>query len=326
MTNLLRSALRPRVVRPVLFATASTALLCTAFVLGSSLSRSEIRVMPPPVIVPPPRVTVAPAPVVLPPTPVVVAAPAPPPPPPPPPAPQPRAVVPMLDAGCVISTDSPTNPTCAWDDGFPAISADGTLIATKYTPPMGGSDLDALSIHFIDPKTSRVVRDSVIVTPDESARIRFPPNGAPQDAQAEARQLQQRQRLMTTIYRRVAAVQRTLDAERFRTLHALGSARTSMGGEVTPSQRGPDPVYAEIVGTTARIIDSAASQVLWRGEFWAAGPTRAKADTSECGNWVPWSIELWWDPATRHVLATQTYRTGGCMCPDVPVETVQQMR
>jgi hypothetical protein len=26
------------------------------------------------------------------------------------------------------------------------------------------------------------------------------------------------------------------------------------------------------------------------------------------------------------VLALQTYRTGGCMCPDVPTETVQPLR
>lgn len=231
----------------------------------------------------------------------------------------------MLAAGCVIHTDGATNPICAWDDGFPAISEDGTLIATKPPPPSAGSDLEALSIHFIDTKTSRVVRDSVIVTTEESAQIRYPANVPPENAQSEAKQLKERQRLLATIYRRVAVVQQTLDAQHFRTLHELGAARTSMGDEQPPSQRGPDPVYAEIVGTTARIIDSAASQVLWRGEFWADEPKRSRGDTSECGSWAPWSITLWWDPATRHVLATQTYRTGGCMCPDVPVETVQQM-
>jgi hypothetical protein len=66
--------------------------------------------------------------------------------------------------------------------------------------------------------------------------------------------------------------------------------------------------------------------VLWRGEFGAAGPTRSEPPGSDCSGWTPWSIALWWDPVTRHVLAAETYRTGGCMCPDVPVETVQQMR
>jgi hypothetical protein len=326
MTKLLRAALRPRVVHPVLLAAAGTTLLCAAFVLGISRSRSEIVVTPPAVILPPLHVTVAPAPVVMPPTPVVVEAPAPPPPAPLPPVPPPHALVPMLDAACVIATDGWTNPTCAWDDGFPAISADGTLIATKYAPPMGPSNLYGLSIHFIDTKTSRVVRDSVILTPEELARILYPENAAPETTQPEDKQLEQRQRLLSTIYRRVAAVQRTLDAKRFRTLHELGSARATISDEEHPSQRGPDPVYAEIVGTTARIIDSAASQVLWRGEFWAAGPKRAEREASDCGGWAPWSIALWWDPETRHVLAAQTYRTGGCMCSDVPVETVQQMR
>jgi hypothetical protein len=164
MTNLIRAAFRPR-VRPILLTTAGATLLCAAFVLGRSVSRSEI-VVTPRVIVPAPQVTVAPAPVVMPPTPVVVQAPTPPEPPPAPPAPQPRAQVPMLDAGCVMNLPGSTaNPTCAWDDGFPAISADGALIATKYAPTMGGSDLYGLSIHLIDTKTSRVVRDSVILTP-----------------------------------------------------------------------------------------------------------------------------------------------------------------
>jgi hypothetical protein len=325
MTNLLRAALRPR-VRPVLLATTGATLLCAAFVLEGSLARPEL-VIASPVIVPPPRVTVAPAPVVMPPTPVVVQPPAPVPPPsaPPAPAPPPRALVPMLDPACVVITSGAVSPTCAWDDGFPAISADGTLIATKYAPGMGPSDLYGLSIHFIDTKTSRVVRDSVILTPAESGAFLDQSNLVPEDGQSEDKQLQQQQRVMATISRRVVAVQRTLDAKRFRTLHALGSARSSMSGE-SSSQRGPEPVYAEIVDTTARIIDSATSQALWRGEFWVAGPKRSTDDVSDCGVWTPWSIALWWDPETRHVLAAQTYRTGGCMCPDVPIETVQQMR
>jgi hypothetical protein len=324
MTDLIRAALRPR-VRPVLLTTAGATLLCAAFVLGRSMSRSEI-VVTRQVIVPAPQVTVAPAPVVMPPTPVVVEPPPPPEPPPAPPPPQPRARVPMLDARCVMTLPGSTaSPTCAWDDGFPAISADGALIATKYIPPMGGSDVSGLSIHFIDTRTSRVVRDSVIVAPDEQGAILYPPDataGAPLDD----KQLQQYQRLQSTIDRRVAGVQRTLDAGQFRTLHLLGSAHASMSDEATPSERGPEPVYAEIVGTTARIIDSAASQVLGRGEFYAAGPRHKEDEMSDCGNWAPWSIALWWDPETRQVLALQSYRTGGCMCPDVPTETVHPLR
>jgi hypothetical protein len=325
MTNLLRAALRPRVVRPTLFATAGTALLGAAFVLGSLLSRSEIVVAPPAVIVPPPRVTVAPAPVVVPPTPVVVQAPAPPPPAPPPPAPRPRALVPTLDAACVGSTDDATNPTCAWDDGFPAISADGTLIATKFDTT-DYSDHSGLSIHLIDTKTSRVVRDSVILNAEESELIAKPESVASSNAQADDKQLHQRQRLLSTIYRRVVDVQRTLDAKHFRTLHVLGSAHTSMSGEST-SQRGPEPVYAEIVDTTARIIDSATSQVLGRGDFWVSEPKRSRYANPDCSLWLPWSITLWWDPETRLALAAQWYWTGGsCMCHGASVETVRHMR
>lgn len=324
MTSLIRAALRPR-VRPLLLTTAGATLLCAAFVLGRAVSRPAI-VVAPPVIVPAPQVTVTPAPVVMPPTPVVVQAPKPPEPPPAPPAPQPRALVPTLDAGCVIDLPGSTpSPTCAWDDGFPAISADGALIATKYVSPTAGSDTHDLSIHFIDTRTSRVVRDSVIVTTDELDAVLYPP-GKPVGLPLDDRQMQQYQRLLSTISRRAAGVQRALDARHFRTLHPLGWAHASMGADETPSNRGPEPIYAEIVGTTARVIDSTASQVLGRGEFYVAGPSRREDDMSECGIWTPWSIDLRWDPETRQVLALQTYRTGGCMCPDVPTETVQRLR
>jgi hypothetical protein len=325
MTNLLRAALQPRIVRPVLFAIAGATLLCATCVLGMSLARSEIVVAPPMVFVPQPQVTVSPAPVVMPATPVVVEPPAPAPlPAPQPPPPPPRALAPMLDAGCVIPDDH--NPTCTWDEGFPAISADGTLIATKYIPPMGQSDFHGVSIHFIDAKTSRLVRDSVLVTRDEAAAYKYPRlNDAGDPAISNEEHLPEQQRMLATIYRRVARVQRTLDAKRFRTLLELGSVPGNMGAP-EPSLRGPNPVYAEIVGTTARIIDSAASRVLWRGEFYADGPKRSEDDVSDCGAWSLWSMELWWDPKTRYVVAAQQYRTGGCMCPDVPVEIVQQMR
>jgi hypothetical protein len=281
-------------------------------------------VVTPPVVVPAPQVTVTPAPVVMPPTPVVVQAPPPPEPPPAPPAPRPRALVPTLDAGCVVTFPGSTaSPICDWDDGFPAISSDGALIATKYAPPMGGSELYGMSIHFIDTRTSRVVRDSVILTPEELSAALYPP-GAAVDGPPDDKQLQRYQRLQSMIARRVAAVQQTLEDGHFRTLHLLGSGSPSNGDK--PSERGPGPIYAEIIGTTARIIDSAASQVLGRVEFYIAGPRHPDDGTSDCGSWSPWWIGLWWDPETRQVLALQTYRTGGCMCPDIPTETVKPLR
>jgi hypothetical protein len=313
----------PAALRTPRLAVSGATLLYGAFVLGSALSRTEVVVAPPAVIVPPPQVTVAPAPVVMPPTPVVLEPPAPPPPPATPsPAAPPRALAPFLDPACVVTIGGATSPTCAWDDGFPAISADGTVIATRYTPPTGSSDLFGLSIHFIDTKTSRVVRDSVILTPEESAT--FLVSTAESEQLAETQQ-RAKERLLGKIYRRVAAVQQALDAQHFRTLHALATSHASMSDDQPPSQRGPDPVYAEIAGTAARIIDSTASTVLWRGDFWATGPKRTGRGGSDCDGWTPWSMALWWDPETRYVLAAQTYRTGGCMCPDVPIETVQQM-
>jgi hypothetical protein len=319
MTNFLRSALRPRVVRPLLPVIVSAALLCTAFVLGATLSRSDIVVTTPAVTIPAPLVTVTPAPVVLP-APVAVEAPPAPAAVEQPPAPQPRALVPKLDPACVIMSFDSVNPICTWDDGFPAISADGTLIATRFSPPTGPSSFYGLSIHFIDAKTSRLVRDTVILALGEADQSDAPDNGDPNDEKMQARR-----RLQTTIDRRVAAVQRTLDAKQFRSMVSLGSSHSTLGSDDPETARGPETIYAEILGTTARVIDSEARTVLWRGDFGVAGPKRSDDDTSDCGGMSLWSIALWWDPATRFVLAGSTYRTGGCMCRDLDFESVKQM-
>ena len=327
MTNLLRATLRPRALRPVLLVTTGAALLCAGVGIGVGVtSRSQILLTPPPVVVLPAQVNVAPAPVLLPPTPVVAEAPAPPAVPSVPvPPPNPRALVPMLDASCVIANPSVPNPTCAWDDGFPAISADGAVIATKHFPDTGYSDYAGLSIRFIDTKTSRVVRDSKLMTADEQAVMFSAETAGSGDASSDDKQQQRRQRVAIAVAGRVDAVQRTFEAKHFRSLRALGSASIRDVSEPAASQRGPDPIYAEIVGTTARIVDSKASQVLWRHEFYVGGPEHVANEHSDCTGWSPWFIELWWDPETRHVLAKQSYRTGGCMCSEVSVETVARI-
>ncbi len=318
---LARVALRSSVVLHVLRKTTGMAALCTAFVVGAMLWRSEIVVAPPVVAVAAPTVTVTPPALVLPAPQVVVQAPPPPPPVEPPPPPVLRALTPTLDAACVMPAPAEASrPTCAWDDGFPAISADGRLIATKAPELSAGPEHNGLSIHFIDARTSRVVRDVLIATSEELFTV-----AEAQRAEATEQDATKRDRVFATIARRVATVQHTLDTRRFRTLRLLASVRLGYSGD-EPSQPGPDPIYAEIVGTTARIIDSTARQVLWRGELGVAGPVRDESSTSDCGGWAPWSIALWWDPATRHLLADSSYRTGGCMCSDVRVESVLQLR
>ena len=77
----------------------------------------------------------------------------------------------MLDADCILVGDT-ENPRC-FDDGFPAISTDGTLIATKFYPPMGQNDVFAIDIHIVDVKTSRVVREERPPRRNESFTIRI---------------------------------------------------------------------------------------------------------------------------------------------------------
>jgi hypothetical protein len=155
------------------------------------------------------------------------------------------------------------------------------------------------------------VRNLVIFTYEESSKLH--PYEDAQDTSA----------LMTTISRRVAAAQRLLDTRRFRALHFLGASH-SHSGDSSTATRGTEPIFAELLGAEARVIDSKAHQVLWRGSFYGSSPDRP--NNEDCSGWGVWSTELWWDPASRYILGAQLYRTGGCMCPDVPVDTVQRMR
>ncbi|HEY5938450.1 MAG TPA: hypothetical protein VIU61_27555, partial [Kofleriaceae bacterium] len=248
--------------------------------------------------------------------PVTVTPPAPPAPAPvlapvPPPAPPPRALVPKLDPSCVIMTDDPQPATCAWDNGFPAIAHDGSLIATMHAPSAGPSDLYSLSIRFLDPETSRTVKDVVILTQDEASAFVYP------DENSEtAYKLQTAVR--TKVARRVAAVQKTLDRTKFRTLRALGGWRENQDPAEEPIAHPTDHVYGEIVGSAIRIVDPKTATVLWRGDLSVANSNPLSWEKGDdCGGWSLWGLSTWWDAETQTVLALSTYRTGGCMCSDI---------
>jgi hypothetical protein len=320
--GLTRPTLTVRTRRTVLLATAgvAAALGAAIAVLARPSEPHEIVPIPYPVVAPV-SIQVPPAP---PPTVVVQPAPAPPPPPPAPPlAPpseRPRALTPTLDPACVIPSEAgqETAPeaSCTWDNGFPAIANDGSLIAMLRSPDTAGRETHALSVAFIDSVTARVVRSAVVVT----------------DAELEAEHVD-RTRLYTTVYRRVAGIQKTLDAGKYRTLIPLGYAGGMEGVVSQPRDPMPTTPYADISHDQVRIVDPATATVLGRisvgtvaSPYPPSADPDAEAGNGMCHGWTLWSMSVSWDPATRVVLAGQTYRTGGsCMCPDISAVRVARL-
>jgi hypothetical protein len=267
---------------PLLLGTLSAGL---AFAVGLVVAGKPATIMMPPLVTPVTITVPAPA----------VAAPAPQPPAPEPaPEPkQPRATTPHLITSCLLEMESPTTDlTCSWDQGFPAISADGTLIATRFTPDDGARGWPGLSVHLIDVATSRIVRDVTILSPDE-----YDPEG------------KQRDKLLAMIASRTEAAQRVLDAREFRTLVALGENNLYQQTVTTD----PTKLHAEFAENLVRAIDPATQTVLWQRRFAVAAPKPHNPD-SDCGAWDMRNLSVWWDPTTRVALASMKYGTGGCIC------------
>jgi hypothetical protein len=89
------------------------------------------------------------------------------------------------------------------DHHIKMITFSSSLIATQSFPVDSARGYRGVSIHFLDAATGRVVRQSVVLSPDEND-----PDAPDQ--------------LLPEVLARAAAVQRELDAGAFRTLIALG--------------------------------------------------------------------------------------------------------
>src|SRR5512143_579195 len=126
---------------------------CTfgAGMLAMTCVRNDSVVVMPPVVVTPPA---------------PVATEVPPPPSPPKPEPALHAMNPMIDTLCVIPGVAP-DARCTWDDGFPALSPDGKTVAIAYHPDDGERGNPDLTIRFVDVASSKVVRDDLVLAPDE---------------------------------------------------------------------------------------------------------------------------------------------------------------
>lgn len=215
-----------------------------------------------------------------------------------PPIAEPRPLVPHLDAGCLLPAamdGAPTEPSpCGWDSGFPAVSADGTLVAVVrvQTTPMDGSATD-MWIDLLDRRTSRAVRQLGLFT---SADLGLDRSSA-----------------LAKVTVRVASAQRVLESHQFKTMIALGDSRS----EVQPVDA--THVHAEFRDGRARIVAPRAATVLWQGEPGVAPPpglAGPHAEAAECAGWNLHSTQLWWHPDAKVVFAQLRYFSGGCMCPD----------
>ncbi len=213
--------------RGFVLATAATA---AAFV-GYHLLERPAPAAPAPVVIAVPTVVPVSAPITAP---ITVHVPPPPPPPaapPAPPAPAPHALTPRLDAECLAPGDDPTEHRgrCDWDDGLPAISRDGTTIATLQFPGDGGRGYPSIVVDFVDTSTSR--RKTVtLIAPDETDEGTVTPA------------------LRAKVARRVASVQRQLDTGDYRALREI--PRPAIEGTEPPTSG----LSAEIEGDAVRVI------------------------------------------------------------------------
>jgi len=245
-----------------------------------------------------PSLVVLPA--ATPPVPEPPPAPEPPPVPEPPPPTQPRALVPTVNAACVVNID---DSTCAWDTGFPAISADGSQIAIRHIPDDGGRGYPGLTIQLVSAKTSKITASYVVLSPDEYLE--------PDDAGWT--------KLNAKMAKRAAAAQRVLDAGQFRSLVAVDV--TSTDPDEGPIFTATDaPLRAEGDGSAIRLIDTAANTVVWQRQFpvEAAFPAakNPNPDGEGCYPSSTREIGVAWDPQTRMVLAMISYASGPCYCGD----------
>lgn len=230
----------------------------------------------------------------------------------------PLATSPQLWAQCVaIAWEEAAPPECAWHAGFPAISRDGSRIAIKYNPDDSGErGYPGLVISLLDTATGKVVRTIEILDPNDYIEP------GPEQEAAAVKQAK-------LIRARIKHAQQLLDAGGYRSLSKLGEydeyaheRDDDDDGVIDQPRVTREGVYAEIAGSGAvRIVDAAKGTTLFQRDFTLPNPRANKPD-EECSGWAMHAMSVWWDPATRIVLADQIYRTGGCMCGDTPVQQV----
>ena len=228
-------------------------------------------------------------------------APSPPPVPEPPPPPEPRAATPRLDVECDLASFTDGGPaSCAWNRGFPAISADGATIVQAVNPDDGGRGYPGLVVQFLDVATARVISTHTIIDPNDFDDLSTLPS-----------------RKRAAVDRRAARVQEQIDAGRYRSL-----ARVQMPND---EWRYASPLRADVEGDRIRIVDLATNAALWEHRYDVAVqyPNRKlDPDVAFCEPTATHSIEAWWDATTRTLITSVGYGAGSCMCSDEIVNYV----
>lgn len=230
-----------------------------------------------------------------------------------------RAAAPRVDPSCILADGA--RPSCSWDDGFPAVSTDGTLVATKVIPDDGGRGFPGLTIRFLDVATSTIVRDVVVLDPDEVSWDFYDEDLAQNDEPGARRRAQ----LLQVMKRRAAVAQKLLDDKGYRPLEHLGTSIQPAALEPAGTAPRGDRVYAEFDQQAVRAIDPATSTALWSHRFDVPAPAQPDPD-ADCGSsFELHSLSVWWDPEMRIVLGTSAYHTGGCLCPTLELEQVVRL-
>jgi hypothetical protein len=230
-------------------------------------------------------------------------------PPPPPPA---RAAIPVVRPECVTADPDgdDTMVSCTWDSGFPAISADGTMLATAEIPVDDGRGHPGLTIRFVDVKTGKRVKSMLVLSPDEYVAL-----GPDDGMEAKYRAMQ------TKTNRRSVAVQNVLDVGGYRSLVRLGNSTSP------PDTWTIEKLAAEYDDDAVRVIDRATNTVVWQRRFSVAAefPNR-KLDGEHCEPIGVGNIAVAWDPATGTSVAEVAYRHGPEFCGESAREYVMQVR
>lgn len=227
----------------------------------------------------------------------------------------PRPRVPHLWPQCVLVSADTVDGACTWDDGFPAISSDGALIASKYVPDDSGRGYPGLSIRFIDATSGKEVKTIVVLSPDEYI-------------ENDGTNTKEFERLQKTVASRLAEVERALDDGAYRTMAHLVEGGPFDGTHEESEAAAPTAIYGQIDQSgAARIIDPATNTVIWQHQLGIDDPSPITDDDDGgmCPGWGLRMMSLWWDPTTRVVFSTQEYRTGGCMCSDETYEQVARV-
>ncbi|MBL9013092.1 MAG: hypothetical protein JNL83_02885 [Myxococcales bacterium] len=229
---------------------------------------------------------------------VVIPSPEPPPPPEPEPEPEPDlastalALAPVIRDECVAETNPDGQPHCSWDTGFPAISADGSTIATAFVPDDRGRGNPGLTIRLVDVATSKIVKSVLVLSPDEYV--------ATDDATRPA--------LDKKISRRAAQAQALLGGYR---------AMTKLGVWDTEANQGRESagLRAQFSDDSIRVIDTTTNVALWQRRFEVATefPNRV-LDGKRCEPTFTNGMSAAWDAPTRTLVTSVNYLVGPELC------------